>query len=98
MKVVNKVSEKKKTTKICIYLMVRDIFHLSRFATLHLRSAKFCSLGRVLVLVLVFASIRLVSSSSDNVENLAFSILLLKESRGMKTFRKSARLNSSVVN
>ena len=38
-------------TKSCMKLMARDIFQLSRFATLHLRSAKFCTLGSVLALV-----------------------------------------------
>ena len=61
--------------------MVRNIFQLSLFATLHLRSAKF-----VLLEVFWFSLPRLASSSSDNVGNVSFSLLLLKRSREMENF------------
>ena len=61
--------------------MAGNIFQLSRFATLHLRSAKF-----VLLEVFWFSLPRLASSSSDNVGNLSFSLLLLKRSREMENF------------
>ena len=65
--------------------MAKDVFQLSHFATLHLRSAKFCTLGGVSVLVFV---LRLASSSSDNIGNLSCSLLLLTRSRERVKFGK----------
>ena len=71
-----------KTTTNCIYIALgRNIFQLSRFATLHLRSAKFVLLE---VFWFWFSLPRLASSSSDNVGNFSFSLLLLKRRREMK--------------
>ena len=63
--------------------MARNIFQLSRFASLHLRSAKFVLLE---VFWFWFSLPRLASSSSDNVGNLSFSLLLLKRSRELENF------------
>ena len=63
--------------------MARNIFQLSRFAMLHLRSAKFVLLE---VFWFWFSLPRLASSSSDNVENLSFSLLSLKRSKEMENF------------
>ena len=61
--------------------MARNIVELSRFATLQLRSAKFVILE---LFWFWFSLPRLASSSSDNVGNLSFSLLLLKRSREME--------------
>ena len=65
--------------------MARNIFQLSRFATLHLslHSAKFVLLE---VFWFWFSLPRLASSSSDNVGNLSFSTILRKRSREMENF------------